>query len=58
MEKPHPFQIVVGKNDEMNCWEVHLMVGKFPSKDEAQLMADAMAEFMEKDCNADVLRQQ
>lgn len=57
-QKPHPFQIVVGQNPVMKCWEVQLHVGNFPDKGDAQQMADAMAEFMETQCNADVLRQQ
>ena len=42
----HPIAILTGFNEEMQQWDVHFSAGAFPSEEEAEAYADALAEHL------------
>lgn len=42
----NPFQISIGKNDQMGCFELELRVGGLKDKREAEAFADILRDWM------------
>ncbi len=45
----NPFQISIGPNDQMGCFELELRVGNLKDKKEAEAFADILRDWMISD---------
>jgi hypothetical protein len=45
-EATNPFQIGIGYNEPMKCWDLQVLIGNMKSREEAQKMADLLVEWI------------
>lgn len=43
----HPIMIAIGPNPEMDCWDIHVMVGNYRSPEDARFDADTVKAAVE-----------
>jgi hypothetical protein len=48
-EPTNPFQIQIGHNPQMGCFEIMLQVGNIKSKKDAEAFADVLRDWMIQD---------